>query len=111
MTGKAPVSAGLACGTIVGGAVFGSWWAVATTRGRTALLSCALISTAAKRTATTKRARRALCFIIFLGDVQAKTYAPGRKRWLRFAHAAISCQLLFIGGLRGLRRFRILSAF
>src|SRR5215204_2291000 len=60
------ISAGLACGIVFGcGGAPASWALAVTTRGRTALLSCALISTAAKRTATANRARRALIFIAF----------------------------------------------
>src|SRR6185369_12222724 len=60
-----PRSAGLACGALGSeGACFSGTGV--TTRGRTALLlSCAFISTAAKRTATTNRARRVGVFIMF----------------------------------------------
>src|SRR5689334_18112859 len=66
-------SDGLACGKVGFVGVFCCSEAMAvTTRGRTALLSCALISTAAKRMATTKRARRVRVFIIFRKTYRTK---------------------------------------
>src|SRR5215217_8673960 len=89
-----PRSAGLACGAVdSGGACFSCATGV-TTRGRTALLlSCAFISTAAKRTATTNRATRVRVFICLsqeeLQDLSRRV--EGRQRGVRFAHATLSC--------------------
>src|ERR1044072_6156552 len=91
-------SAGFACGAVGSGGVCFSCATGVTTRGRTALLSCAFISTAAKRMATTNRARRVRVFIIFIsGRVTGllPLRVEGRQRGVRFAHAVSSCQPVF----------------
>src|SRR4051794_19733023 len=91
-------SAGFACGAAGKEGAFSCATGV-TTRGRTALLlSCAFISTAAKRRATTNRARRVRVFICFIsGRVTGlkPRRVEGRQRGVRFAHAVWSCQPVF----------------
>src|SRR5437763_714304 len=96
MTGEPLVlSAGFGRGAVIGGAVGSAEvWAevcdgvcltcavVVTVRGRTALLSCAFISTAANRTATTKRARREFNFIMFQESPGLKTQRVGGRQTL-----------------------------
>src|SRR5215216_822471 len=65
---------------------------------------------AAKRTATTNRARRALNFIFFRKSLRTQIYSPrGGKRWLRFTYAPVSCQSFFSAALCVPLRLKALS--